>query len=131
MATKTRPAGTGELAEAKRGFEQWRRNRGRQRRIPDRLWRMAAKAAEIHGVQSTARRLRLNAARLKQRMPSPVQGPTLQEMPHFVELPWSGLPTVSECLLEAEDGEGSKLRIHLKGEAISQAVLLGRVLWKG
>ena len=131
MDSKRRPAGAGELAEAKRGFDQWRRNRRRQRRIPDHLWRMAARAAAIHGVQSTARWLRLNAARLKQRMDSPLQGQALQEVPRFVELPWPGVPAVSECILEAEDGDGSKLRIHLKGEAISQAVPLGRMLWKG
>jgi hypothetical protein len=92
---------------------------------------MAARAAAIYGVQSTARCLRLNAARLKQRMDSPEQGQTFPEVARFVELPWPGVPAVSECVLEAEDGDGSKLRIHLKGEAISQAASLGRMLWKG
>jgi len=131
MDSKRIPAGAGALAEAKRGFDQWRRNRRRQRRIPDRLWRMAAKAASVHGVHATACRLRLNSARLKKWLPAPVQIPAFQEGPGFVELPWLGAAALPECILEAEDGDGSKLRIHLKGGAISQAVSLSRMLWKG
>jgi hypothetical protein len=80
-------------------------------------------------VHATARELRLNSTRLKEQ--SHAQGQALEETPGFVELPWPGVPAVSECILEAEDGDGSKLRIHLKGEAISQAVSLGRMLRKG
>ena len=35
---------------------------------PDQLWRMAAEVARLHGVQATAAKLKLDAARLKQRM---------------------------------------------------------------
>jgi hypothetical protein len=128
MHAKTRLLPAGELAEAKRGFDQWRRNGRRERRIPDRLWRMAAKAAAIHGVHATARELRLNSTRLKEQLHA--QGRASEETPGFVELPWPGVPVVSECILEAEDGDGRNLRIHLKGEAITQAVSLGRMLWK-
>jgi hypothetical protein len=50
-------------------------------------------------------------------------------MPGFVEFPWMSAAPVPECILEAEDGDGHKLRIHLKGEAISQVASLGRMLW--
>jgi hypothetical protein len=92
---------------------------------------MAAKAAAIHGVSSTARWLGLNPVRLKQRMNAPVQDEVSQEVPHFVELPWPVAAAMPECILEAEDQLGNKLRIHLKGEATAQAVSLGRMLWKG
>jgi hypothetical protein len=131
MDSKRIPAGVGELAEAKRGFDQWRRNRRRQRRIPDRLWRMAAKAASVHGVHATACRLRLNSARLKKWLPAPVQVPAFQERPGFVELPWLGAAALPECTLEAEDGAGRKLRIQLKGEATAHAIALGKMLWEG
>lgn len=131
MDSRTKPAGAGELAEAKRGFDQWRRNRKGQRRIPDRLWRTAAKAAAIHGVPSTARWLGLNAARLRQRVDEFAQAPTSPGGPRFLELPWPGATAVSECLLEVEAHDGRKLRIQLKGEATAQALALGRMLWEG
>ena len=131
MDSKTKPAVAGELAEAKRGFDQWRRNRKRRRRIPDRLWQMAAKAAAIHGVQSTARWLGLNSARLKQRADEFAQDQTSQEGPRFLELPWPGASAVAKCFLEVEAQDGRKLRIQLKGEATGQALALGRMLWEG
>jgi hypothetical protein len=131
MNSKPKPTLTGELAEAKQGFERWRRNRRRQRRIPDRLWRMAAKAAAIHGVRSTARRLGLNSTRLRQRMEEFDQDGSSRDTPRFLELPWPGASVVSECFLEMEGQDGRKLRIQLKGEATAQALALGRMLWEG
>jgi hypothetical protein len=49
----------------------------------------------------------------------------------FVELPWPVAVGAAECILEAEERSGRKLRIHLKGPATAQAVSLGRVLWTG
>ena len=37
----------------------------------------------------------------------------------------------AECTLELEDKSGRKLRILLKGQATTQAVALGRMLWRG
>ncbi len=130
MDTKAIPAVAGELTAAKQSFEQWRRSRKRRGRIPDPLWQMAAEAASIHGVYATARRLGLNPTSLKKRVEKLVEGRASETAPRFVELPWSGAP-VSECVLEAEDRAGRKLRIHLKGEVTGQAVSLSRVLWRG
>jgi|GEM_PF-2381708 len=208
MHAKTRGdrQAAGQLARAKHGFQRWPQSPKRGRRIPDRLWRMAAKAASIHGLYATARELRLNATRLKEQMrrlsqdrtselreqvrslgqdrdaelkqqqrslsqdrtselreqvrslsqdrdaelkeqqrslgqdrtsklneqlPSLSEDRDLEKTPGFVEFPWLGSTRVSECILEAEGREGGKLRIHLKGEAVSQAVSLGQMLWKG
>jgi hypothetical protein len=131
MRTKTSNPSAGHLAQAKQGFDRWRRDRKRGRQIPDRLWRMAAEAASIYGVNATARELRLNSTRLKEQLHALGPSPAPEDTPGFVEFPWLGAIPVSECILEAEDGEGSRLRIHLKGGAISQAVSLGRMLWRG
>jgi hypothetical protein len=130
MGTKATGVGAGELAEAKRGFDQWRRSRQRGQEIPEPLWRLAAKAAARHGVPATARRLGLNATRLKQwaQRLTPVEA---EEDQRFVELPWLGTAPIPECILEAEEQSGRKLRIHLKGPATAQAAALGRLLWTG
>jgi hypothetical protein len=92
---------------------------------------MAVGAAAVHGVYATARRLRLNPTTLKKRMPIGNERRVANDATRFVELPWVGMPPVPECILEAEDQAGRKLRIHLKGGATAQAETLGRLLWRG
>ena len=131
MDIQKTPAVAGDMAEAKRSFERWRRSGKRRGRIPEPLWQMAADAASIHGLHTTARRLRLNATRLKEQMQRLDRGPASEGGPRFVELPWPGMAPASECILEAEDPTGKKLRIQLKGSATAQAASLGRILWTG
>ena len=141
MGTKATGTGAGELAEAKRGFDQWRRSWPRGRQIPEPLWLLAVKAAARYGVPATARRLGLNATRLQKQVQrlAPVQEQVQRLAPvqvaedpsGFVELPWPGGAPLAECILEAEEQSGRKLRIHLKGPATAQAASLGRLLWTG
>jgi hypothetical protein len=90
---------------------------------------MAAEAASTHGVHATARELRLNSTRLKEQLHALAQGQTSEEASGFVEIPWIGATPVPECILEAEDQVGRRLRVHLKGSATGQAMSLGRMLW--
>ena len=131
MGTKTMGSVGGELAEVKRGFDQWRRSRQRGRRIPEPLWLLAVKAASRYGVQSTARRLGLNATRLQKQVQRLAPSQAAQEPAGFVELRWPGADCPAECILEADGQSGRKLRIHLKGPATAQATSLGRLLWTG
>jgi hypothetical protein len=130
MDGKTTCTAAGELGEAKRRFERWRRSRERRERIPDELWQLAVRVATVHGVSGTARRLGLNPTKLKEQMETRTQGHAAEQRPRFVELPWLGAAPVPECLLEAEDAAGRKLRIHLKAGATAQVVLLSRLLWR-
>jgi hypothetical protein len=131
METKATTTRAGGLAEAKRQFDQWRRSRKARGRIPEDLWRMAVGAAAVHGVYPTARRLRLNPTTLKKRMPIPKERHAISDATRFVELPWLGSTPAAECILEAEDQAGRKLRIQLKGGATAQVETLGRMLWRG
>ncbi len=54
------------LREAQRQWELWRLRGRRPGRIPKELWLLAAEAAAEQGVESTARKLRLNSERLEQ-----------------------------------------------------------------
>jgi len=131
MHAKARPAVAGGVVEAKRDFERWRRNRKRRRPIPERLWRLAAKVALVEGVHATARQLRLNPTRLKGRVETLRQDQAAEVWPRFVELPGLAVaPVACECILEAEDLAGRKLRVHLKGEATRQATALSQLLWR-
>lgn len=131
MAAKATGGNGGELAEVKRGFDQWRRSGQRGRGIPEALWRMAVKVAVRQGVQATARRLGLNSTRLQAQVRRFAPTQAAEDQSGFVELRWPGGAPLPECLLEAEDHSGRKLRIHLKGAATAQAAALGRMLWTG
>ncbi len=129
MHKKPKRVSVGPLARAKQGFDRWRRGRKRRGRSPDRLWRMAAEAASIHGVHATARELRLNPARLKEQLQALAPSQASHQTPNFVETPWMGTTLVPECILEAEDELGRKRQVHLKGAATAQAVSLAPMLW--
>jgi len=44
-------------------------------------------------------------------------------------LAWPAAGGSGQCLVEAEDGRGTTLRIYLKGEAAAAVTSLTQVLW--
>jgi hypothetical protein len=92
---------------------------------------MAAETAAVYGVEATARRLLIDPARLQQWLPVAEPVADAAEAPQFLEHPPLLVGPPAECTLELEDSSGRKLRIHLKGQATTQAVALGRMLWRG
>lgn len=128
------------LAAARRRFERWRKVRGSGGRIPHELWMAAVKAAAMHGAEAVAVDLGVDLDRLRHWMRSVDSGQPEAPPATFVELP--PLPRVgvagmadasncaSECTLELEEPSGRRLRILLKGAATTQALELGRALWR-
>ena len=119
------------LEAAKRRFDAWRRSHRWLGRIPNELWRLAAETAALHGVEATARRLLVDPARLKQWLPVVQPAEAAADALQFLEFPPLVVGPTAECTLELEDMSGRKLRILLKGPATTQAVALGRMLWRG
>ena len=56
------------LARGRDRFEEWRRTRKIGARIPDKLWSLAAKLADAHGLSRTASALKLDYHSLKKRV---------------------------------------------------------------
>jgi len=110
------------MEDADRAFRDWRRNKRTSEPIPEELWARAASAASVHGVTRTAERLRLNGTRLKQRT-------ELEARRGFVELSASDLPLSSECVVEIEDGAGSRLRLVLRGASVAAVTAAAKELW--
>jgi hypothetical protein len=120
------------LEQARQRFERWRRRNG-YGRIPFELWRFAAAVAAVHGLESTAARLRLDEDRLTQwmrRLDADAENASSAQAAQFVELPSLNHGSTPECILELEEPSGRKLRIALKGAATRQALELGRMLWR-
>ena len=126
------------LVSLRRRFEAWRRTRKVRSRIPEPLWDSAVKLAKKHGLHRTAKALRVNYYALKERVEGEAAS-AVRDMPEgdgamFLELaavpPASSIAAGScEYTLELEDGDGSKMRVHLSGVAAPDLVALSRSFW--
>ena len=133
MGDATRSDFPAAFSRLQRKLAQWRHQRRPRTRIPEKIWRSAAKLASTHGINRTARALRLDYYSLQKRVAARARSDT--HAPEFVELLPGGLPTASfsrpECLIEIEDGSGSKLRIHLQGGEFPDVAALTRGFREG
>ncbi len=120
-----------KLARGCRRFEKWRNSHKPRSRIPKPLWSLAAELAREFGLSKTASTLRLDYNDLKRRVElsvsdtrSPVSPP-----PSFLELcpPEASRPV--ECTVECDDGQGGRIRIHIKGGQFPDLAELCGVLW--
>ncbi len=94
---------------------------------------VAVKVAEKYGVHRTAKVLRLDYYRLKTRVEEEDAG-RAEVVPRgkaagFFELPVRLAGSVDECLIEWEDAEGAKMRMHLTGAETPDPAALGRSFW--
>ncbi len=116
------------IDRARRRFERWRKTRSPFSPIPEALWALAVKAASQHGLSKTAQALRLSYNALKKRLDSvgaSAHGPQLPA--RFVEI----VPPIgfAACIIEMENAQGAKMKIHLARPEAVDWVALSRGLW--
>lgn len=99
-------------------------------RLPEELWTMAVELARKHGVNRTARTLRLDYYSLKKRLDA--ASPSGRSAAAFIEILPGGMSSFcTECLMELEDGKGAKMRIHLKGAEFPDLAAITRMFRRG
>lgn len=122
------------LKLAQERFEEWRRTRT-QRKIPDRLWRLAVIQAGQHGCTKTAVALRLHRHALKTRSDSDAAAKTSKTRARgFVSL-----GTVAALPKPTNSGHGSvevevaggRIRIEWTGESPVDLIAFGQRLLGG
>ncbi|MFH0966036.1 MAG: hypothetical protein V2A58_18715 [Planctomycetota bacterium] len=102
------------LLRAQRKIERWRTRQRPRAQIPEELWREAAELACAHGINRTARALRLDYYSLKKHAAAAAR--SRERAPEFVEILPGGMPAPRpECTIEVEDESGAKMRIRLQG----------------
>lgn len=109
-------------------FQRWRKMRQRGALIPAPLWMLATELAATYGVCKTASALKLDYYSLKRRV-SQSTSAAAADRTAFLELPPPALSAAAECIIECENSAGGKMRIHLKGVALSDLAAMGRSLW--
>ena len=118
------------LSRAQRKIERWRERRRPRTRIPEELWREAAELACAHGINRTARALRLDYYALKKRAAAAARSG--ERAAEFVEILPGGLSAPRpECMIELEDAGGVKMRIYLAGGDLPDVAALARGFREG
>ena len=80
-------------------------------------------------MSQTAVTLKPNYQTLKKRLEQESSSAQSSRIPAFVELASPTLAVPSECVVEFEDAEGSKIRIHIKGGDTPDLIAPGRSFW--
>jgi hypothetical protein len=125
------PAG---LERLRRRFERSRQLRRARSPISDSLWAAAVRMAGLHGLNRTAKALRLDYYSLKRRLeekngkPAGIPSGARAAAP-FIELapPASGGPC--DCILVLESASGARMKVHLKSIATPDLAALSRSFW--
>lgn len=117
-----------QIDQLQKRLEAWRKSHKPHSRLPVRLWKAAARIAGQHGLNKTAKALRLDYYDLKKRLDvvAVSHGPA----PSFIELSPATPSLVPECLMELEARNGTKMRIHLKGMAVPDLNTLSSTFWR-
>ena len=102
------------LLRAQRKIERWRVRHRPRSPLPEELWREAAELVGVHGINRTARALRVDYYSLKKRVTAVAESD--EHVPEFVEVLPGGMPASRpECTIELEEASGAKMRIRLQG----------------
>jgi hypothetical protein len=126
------------LSLARQQIEQWRSLQPGRKRLPQELWQRAVALAQAYGVNKTARTLGLKYDSLRKHLevaapdagdPAKAGVPT---GPGFIELlPAALAAPCRECTIEWAGPRGVTMRMHVKGIAVADLVVLAGGLRKG
>ena len=117
------------MREVYRRLQRWRSERKGRARIPEALWAAAGKLAREHGVNQVSRVLHLEFKHLKRAAEAGGAKGRKRSTPAFVELMAPQASSAGECALEVEARRG-KLRLELKGMAVTELAEISRALWE-
>lgn len=111
------PTAKPSIEDVHQRFEQWRESRKHRTPIPESLWEGAVSLCADHSIYRISKSLRLDYNALKRRLcyshPESLPEPVMSSA--FVELDLKASLPEAECLVEMEDKDGAKMKMHIKG----------------
>jgi len=135
MGQKQRPAALpADIRKVQTRLGRWRKTRKKRTAIPEQLWQGAVSLAQVHGINRTARALRLSYDSLKRRvMAAPGNGRGgRQGYRGFVEMgaaPLSSFAQTTGPVVEFSDADGAKLMIQLTDGSELDMAGLAEAFW--
>ena len=130
MASKNYPTPRPSLSEVKEQFKIWRRTRKSPRPIPEQLWQAAVSLTATHSISQISKELVLDYNALKRRVTTRKKNTAAKMSPAgFIELNLEPPTAVSECIVEMQDNQGAKMRMHIRGKTEFDPVQLAQGFW--
>lgn len=112
--------------------EQWRKNKGRNEKMPEPIWEAATELAKAYGVSPVQGILKIDYRGLQRRVlgiKKPAAKARATERPRFIELP-SLLTRRAEHVVELEDAAGRKLSLKIPAGHLSEVLPLAQAFWR-
>ncbi len=113
------------LADVHHQFDEWRKTRTKRTPIPEALWDAAVSLVPEHSVYEVSKCLHLDFKILKERVR---QRDTRSSM-SFIEIDAKQLLPGSECIVEMEHRDGSRMRMHLRGGTQPDLIEIAKAFW--
>ena len=133
MDTKDITGVSSELNKVKSSFEAWRTTKTKGSRIPQDLWKQAIALYPKCSIGKIATTLSLSYTDLKKRVENKIEKHSSSfndAVPAFMEFNFpSACSSVSECVVEMEDGSGAKMRMCFRGKTDFDLLELGKSFW--
>ena len=122
------PNGSKQIDHLRKRFDSWRKRRRPRTRIPKQLWESAIQVAGQCGLNKTAKTLHLDYYTLKKRLDESSAG--RGQAASFIELSPAATGSTHECVIELENRNGGKMRIHIKGGGSPDLNVLSSTFWR-
>ena len=118
------------LSEVKEQFKAWRRTRKSPRPIPAGLWDAAAGLTAKHSISQISKELALDYTSLKNRVAVKKKTNAAKISPaDFIEVNLEPPAVVAECIVEMQDIQGAKIRMHFRGKTDFDLLELAKAFW--
>ena len=116
------------LARGRARLEDWRRTRKAGARIPDKLWSLAVKLVDGHGLNRTASVLGLDYYSLKKQVEARHSDST-SVSPAFLELSPLSVAAPRECVIEFEDHSPVELALNVAANRVECGGVIVSGFW--
>jgi hypothetical protein len=117
-----------QIERLRKHFADWRKRRKPRARIPIRLWNAAVQIAGECGLNRTAKALHLDYYTLKTKLEA--SAGIQKSGPAFIELNPAATGATPECIIECENRNGAKMRIHIKGMEAPDLDAISSAFWR-
>jgi len=119
------------LEDVHEQFKTWRETREHKTSIPEELWSAAISLSGQYSLSKISNTLQVNYTALKDMaaLLTPARTTSVVPQPFFLELPFSQSSSPSKCLIEMENMNGEKIRIHFTSEAHIDLLALTQIFW--
>jgi hypothetical protein len=128
----TKPSINTPLKEIQKQFEDWRNTRQKREPIPEALWEAAVRVSQYNPIGRVSRILRINHRELKKRIHTRYGDSFLgvDLGTGFIEIDSRQLLYPMECIIEMEQSNGAKMKIHIKSPNGFNPLELAKAFWQ-